>query len=337
MSLSGKGFAQEKEYKIAAIGFYNFENLFDTLDTPDKDDYEFLPGGLRRYDSATYWDKLDKLSDVVSRIGTDITPDGSAILGCAEIETDIPLNDLVKNPKIAARNYQVIYRDGPDKRGVDVAMLYQPKYFTPENIRSVSVNICGTDTLKDFFSRDILYVKGKLDGETIHVMVNHWPSRRGGESTTNPLRKHAACVCMAISDSIMASDASAKIIIMGDLNDDPNNESVRKVIGAKKDKDKVAKGGFFNPWWSYYSKGIGTTAYNDAWGLFDQIIVSEGWLKPSSDKFFFYQSKIWNEDFMLTKTGQYKGYPLRTYDGDTYAGGYSDHLPVVLYFVKEKK
>jgi len=329
--------AQKTEYKIAAIGFYNFENLFDTLDTPDKDDIEFLPDGLRRYNSTTYWDKLDKLSEVVSRMGTDLTPDGPAILGCSEIETEIPLHDLVKNPMLANRNYQVIYRDGPDKRGVDVAMLYQPKYFTPEDIHSVSVNICGRDTLKDFFSRDILYVMGKLDGETIHIMVNHWPSRRGGEATTNDLRNHAACVCKTISDSILARDSAAKILIMGDLNDDPNNESVRKVLGAKKDKKKVSTGGYFNPWWSYYSKGLGTTAFNDSWGLFDQILVSEGWLNPAENNFYYYRSRIWNEDFMLTKTGQYKGFPLRTYEGDMYAGGYSDHLPVVLYFIKEKK
>lgn len=329
-------FAQSKDFNVAVIGFYNFENLFDTLDTPDKDDVEFLPSGSYNYNSKIYWDKLGKLSDVVSEMGTDLSPDGPAILGLAEIETNLPLNDFVKQPKVASRNYQVVYHDGPDKRGVDVALLYNPKYFDLNYSKSINVNICGADTLKNFYSRDILYVNGLLDGELIHVMVNHWPSRRGGEASTDDLRKHAACVCKTIADSILTKDPKSKIFIMGDLNDDPNNESVKKIIGAKKDKDAVTSKGFFNPWWNFYSRGFGTTAYQDAWGLFDQILLSEGVLNKKYGGYFYYQPKIWNPDFIKTKTGQYKGYPMRTFEGTDYNGGYSDHFPVVVYLLKEK-
>lgn len=324
----------KQQYKVAVIGFYNLENFYDTLDNPMVNDEEFLPSGPRNYSGTVYKDKVLHLATVISEMGININPDGPALLGVAEVENDTVLNDLVHHPLIVKRDYKIVHYDSKDARGVDVGLLYNPKYFTVENSDKLFVQLPG-GTKDAYFTRDILWVKGKLDGETIHVYVNHWPSRSGGEERSAPARNAAAQVCRSHMDSILKIEPNAKFVVMGDLNDDPNNESVAKIINAKGKADDVRKGGMFNPWMDLYKKGIGTLAYQDAWGLFDQILISHPWLSKDQKGYFFYQQHIFNKEYMVENIGRYKGYPMRTWDGNRYRGGYSDHFPTYLIFLKK--
>lgn len=326
--------AQKKDYKPIVLGFYNLENLFDTLDNTLINDEEFLPSGPRNYNGSIYFDKLDKLATVISQMGIESNPDGPAFLGVAEVENDTVLNDLVKHKLLEKRHYKIVHYDSKDARGIDVGFLYNPKYFKVEASDKLYVQLPGGS--KDaYYTRDILWVKGKLDGETVHIYVNHWPSRSGGEKRSAPGRNAAAQVCKNHIDSIAKIEPDAKIVIMGDLNDDPINESVAKILGAKAKADDVTKGGLYNPWTELYKKGTGTLAYQDAWGLFDQIIISYPWLNKNQKGLFFYQQHIFFKEYLVENQGRYKGYPMRTWDGNTYRGGYSDHFPTYLVMLKE--
>lgn len=334
IGLLSSAFAQKGQYKVAVIGFYNLENFYDTVNNPVVNDEEFLPSGPRNYNSAIYWDKVGKLASVIAQIGTDMNPDGPAVLGVAEIENDTVLNDLTHHALLQKRGYRIVHYDSRDARGVDVAMLYNPKYFTVEQSDKLFVQLPGGS--KDaYFTRDVLWVKGRLDGETIHVYVNHWPSRSGGEERSAPARAAAAAVCRRHIDSIQKAEPGAKILLMGDLNDDPVSPSVTKVLGAKGVAKEVGKGELFNPWMELYKNGVGTLAYQDSWNLFDQIIISEPWLNKNQSGFFLLGPRIFNKEFMTENMGRFKGYPMRTWDGNTYRGGYSDHFPTYLLLVKK--
>jgi len=330
---TGSSMAQGKQMQVAAIGFYNFENLFDTIDQPDVIDEEFLPRGIKNWTGDKYWDKLSKLDEVVSKLATDLTPDGVAILGVAEIENRGVLEDFVKQKGVASRKYKIVHYDSPDRRGVDVGLLYNPKYFTPEYSIALPLVILD-ETGNRNYTRDVLYVRGSFAGEQLHIMVNHWPSRRGGEAATRGLRNAAADICRHVADSIQAIDPNAKIIVMGDLNDDPVNESLKKHLRAQKDIKLMKAGDFFNPFENFYLKGVGSLAYQDAWSLFDNIIISGGLAGKEAKGFHYYKAEIYNKPFMVQKSGRYKGYPMRTFDFDVYMGGYSDHFPTYIYFIK---
>jgi predicted extracellular nuclease len=328
--------AQEnkQQYKIAIIGFYNLENFYDTLDNPMVNDEEFTPYGPKNYNGTIYWDKVDKLATVISQMGADRNPDGPALLGVAEIENDTVLKDLVRHKLLEERKYKIVHYDSKDARGIDVGLLYHPKYFTVETSDKLFIQLPG-GSKDDNYTRDILWVKGKLDGETIHIYVNHWPSRRGGEERSAPARDAAAQVCRNHMDSVIKTEPHAKFVVMGDLNDDPVNNSVANIINAKGNQKNVKPGGMFNPWTSLYKKGIGTLAYQDAWALFDQILISYPWLNRDQRGFFFYQQHIFNKEYMVENIGKYKGYPMRTWDGNRYRGGYSDHFPTYLILLKK--
>jgi hypothetical protein len=326
--------AQKKQYKSAVIAFYNLENLFDTVDNTLINDEEFLPKGDRNYNTGIYKDKLGKLSTVISQIGTEFNPDGPALLGVAEVENDTVLKDLIAEPLIAKRKYKIVHYDSRDARGVDVGLLYNPTYFSVETSDKLFVQL--PSGAKDaYYTRDVLWVKGKLNGETIHVYVNHWPSRSGGEKRSEPGRIAAAAVCRQHIDSIQKADPKAKIVVMGDLNDDPTNKSVADVLRSGGKEDLSRKGTLFNPWLDLYKRGIGTLAYQDAWGLFDQIIISTPWLDKNQSGFFFYQQHVFNKEYLVENNGRYKGYPMRTWDGNSYRGGYSDHFPTYIIVIKE--
>lgn len=328
-------FAQEKNYKIGLIGFYNLENLFDTIDGPNND-AEFLPNGKNHYNKKIYLDKLSKLTDVISQIGTDFSLDGLSIMGCAEVENKSVLEDLCRQPKIINRNYKIVHYDSPDERGIDVGLLYNPVYFNPKFSEPLFVDIKNDDGTPRY-TRDILYVYGMYYGEPLHIMVGHWPSRRGGEEASAPGRTKAADVCRHKVDSIVNLNPDAKIIIMGDLNDDPISPSVAVILKAKGKKEEVKKGGLFNPWIDYYKQGSGTLAYNDVWNLFDQIIISSAFISKNQTGFFFKQANIFHKPWMEQQAGRFKGYPFRTYDFDKYIGGYSDHFPTFVVLLKEIK
>lgn len=334
LTISVSAFSQKHNYKVSLIGFYNLENLYDTVDNPIVDDEEFLPNSPRRYDSRIYMDKISRLSDVISQMGTDINPDGLAMIGVAEVENDTVLKDLVHAPKLKARNLKICHYDSPDRRGVDVGLLYNPKYFTVLYSAPLFVKL-PTGAKDAYFTRDVLFVKGLLDGDTTYVFVNHWPSRSGGEERSRPGRFAAAGVVKNIVDSLTAIDKSAKILIMGDLNDDPISPSITKVLGAKGKIADVKEGGIYNPWVDMYKNGIGTSPYQDAWGLFDQILVSQGFLAKSQPGYFYHNAIIFNKDFLVQKTGKWRNYSKRTWDGITYNYGYSDHFPVYITLLKK--
>jgi endonuclease/exonuclease/phosphatase family metal-dependent hydrolase len=327
-------FAQKQQYKSAIVAFYNLENFYDTVDNPNINDEEFLPNGPKNYNSKVYWTKVEHLATVISQIGTDINPDGPALLGVAEIENDTVLNDLIHHPLLKLRNYSFVHYDSRDIRGVDVALLYNPKYFKVLESRKLFVHM-PTGAKQTFFTRDVLWVKGLLNGDTINVFVNHWPSRVGGEQRSAPGRAAAAQVDKNFIDSIEKINPDSKIIVMGDLNDDPISPSVTKVLGAKENMEDVKPGELYNPWIDMYKKGLGTLAYQDAWGLFDQIMINYPWLNKNQTGFFYYQPHIFNKAFMIENIGRYKGYPMRTWDGNIYRGGYSDHFPTYIILLKK--
>ncbi len=323
----------QSQYKVGIVGFYNLENLFDTINQPEVNDDDFTPDGANLYTPAVYKDKLGKLSDVIGDIGTDVSPDGLSILGVAEIENISVLKDLAAMPKLKDRNYQIVHFNSPDRRGIDVALFYNPRYFTVRASESLLVPLKNSDGTP-YFTRDVLYVYGSYCGEPMHFFVNHWPSRRGGEEASAPSRALAAGVAKAKIDSIYKADPNAKIILMGDLNDDPVSPSLTKVLGTVGDKAKVKPQGIYNPWVGYYKEGIGTLAYNDAWNLFDQIVVSYPFLDKTQSGFFFQKASIYKKEFMIQKQGRYKGYPMRTYDYSIYMGGYSDHFPTYITLLR---
>lgn len=333
LCLTSVCFGQEKKYKISAIGFYNLENLFDIKDSDDTNDSEFTPSGSKQWTKDKYKEKLSNIAKVVNDLGKENTKDGVAILGVAEVENRTVLEDLVKQKQIRRKNYQIIHQDSPDRRGIDVALIYQKELFTPTYHKYHPLIIYRED--ERVFTRDILHVSGILDGEHIHVLVNHWPSRSGGEKRSRPGRNAAAKLCKSISDSIKIKEPLAKIFIMGDLNDDPVSPSLKNILQARSKRDKTPDGGFFNPMYAYYKKGIGSNAYRDAWSLFDQIIISEPLLRKEQEGFFYYKAVIHNPNELVQSFGQYKGYPFRTFAGDTFIAGYSDHFPVYLYLLKE--
>ncbi len=325
--------SQNSKSNQGLIGFYNLENLFDTIDAPDINDEEFTPKGPRLWNSAKYFDKLTNMSSVISQIGTNLNPDGLAILGVSEIENRNVVEDLISQPKLKNRNYHIIHFDSYDNRGIDLALIYSPKYFSPTHAKPVPVKIY--DGTKQIFTRDILVVSGLLMGEQVTFMVNHWPSRRGGESLTNPWRISAASECRKIADSLLTINPDSRIVIMGDLNDEPTSPSVKNYIKTSGNLKKLKQGEMFNTMEHFFVRGIGTLAYKDAWGLFDQIIISDGWIRDSKKGLVFEKSFIFNKEFLLQKTGKYKGYPLRTFNGNEYAYGFSDHLPVFISFTKK--
>lgn len=325
-----------EEYKVSAIGFYNLENLFDTLDSPNTNDADFLPSGRLAWNTEKYVSKQKNMASVIKQLATDLTPDGVAMLGVAEVENRKVLEDLVAQEDLKNRGYQIVHFDSPDERGIDCGLLYQPKYFSLAGARAVPVPLTDPKTQAKDYTRDILYAAGTFDGDMIHVMVGHWPSRRGGESASEWARKAAASVCRQLTDSILALDAKAKIVIMGDLNDDPTNKSLTDVLKAKGSTENLKKGELYNTMYDHFKNGNGTLAYRDSWNLFDQMIVSQGFVSKKEGGWQLYKSYVFNQPWLLQKEGAFRGYPFRTYVGDIFINGYSDHLPVYLYFLKKK-
>ena len=327
---------QGADYKVASIGFYNLENLFDTLDTPDTNDADFLPGGRLLWNTEKYISKQHNMAKVISQLGTELSPDGVALLGVAEIENRKVLEDLVAQPELKSRKYQIVHYDSPDERGIDVGLLYQPKYFVPLGSKAVPVVLKDPKTGDKDFTRDILYVAGTFDGEPIHVMVGHWPSRRGGEAGSAWMRAAAAQVCKNLADSLKKTDPNAKIIVMGDLNDDPDNKSMTEVLKARRSADELRADELYNPMYDLFKSGNGTLAYRDSWNLFDQIVVSKGFVNKKTGGWQLYKAMVFRQPWLLQTEGAFRGYPFRTFVGDIFINGYSDHLPVFLYFLKRK-
>lgn len=349
--------AQAKKYIIHTVAFYNFENLFDTINGPNNDE-EWLPNGVQNWTSAKYKQKLHNLARVLAEIGSTDNPNNSpTLIGGAEIENRGVLEDLVKEPLLAGKDYGIVHFDSPDKRGIDVALLYQKSHFKPTSYKNIPLLIYKNQlnsnvkekndkddasddksevdkNLDRVYTRDILLVTGFLDGEEVNIMVNHWPSRSGGEKKSSPFREAAGRLNRKIMDSIYKINPNAKIITMGDLNDGSYNKSVKEGVGAKRYKEEVKQFGVYNPFEEMFHKGNATLFYRDAGDIFDQIMVSETLIQKDMSSFRYWKAGIYNKPFMITTVGQYKGYPLRHSMTEI---GFSDHFPSYIYLIKEVK
>lgn len=319
--------AKTKESTVYGIGFYNVENLFDTIHDANKNDYDYLIGGKLDWNREKYSSKLTNIAKVLSEMGSDKTPNGPAVIGLAEIENFRVLLDLILQPELKNK-YQYLHYEGEDKRGIDCALLYNPELFLPQHSLLVPSKPLGGDTIHK--TRGFLVVSGLLGGEKITLIVNHWPSR-GAES---PVRVHAGEQVKLITDSIYNLNSHAKIVVMGDLNDDPMDPSVAVALGAKKHVKNVKSKGLYNPWWEILEdKGVGTLLYRGKWNLFDQIIISEPLLKAKSG-LHFVEAEVFMRDYLFEQEGKYKGSPFRTFGGKKWLNGYSDHLPTLIYLAK---
>lgn len=333
--LTGRGalFSQITESPIVGVAFYNVENFFDTIHDPGKQDEDFLPTSAYHYNSAVYQEKLSHISEVIASISSEACDNRLGLVGLAEIENDRVLNDLVHQEAIDSLHFKFVHFDSPDARGIDVALLYNPQYFRVLHSTPVTVSLYNTDgSIKP--TRDILWVYGTLLNEPVHILVNHWPSRRNGKDESSHFRAAAAGICKHLTDSLMNADPHVQIVLMGDLNDNPSDSSVAIVLNTK-EKPDATSGHLYNPWYSIYREGKGTLEYNDNWNLFDQIIFSNSFITTPIHGLHLLESHIFNRDFLITHSGRFKGYPHRSYAGKYYIHGYSDHFPV--YSIIEKQ
>lgn len=345
-------FCQSKRYKIHTIAFYNFENLYDTIDDEFTNDDEWTPNGAQHWTTEKYQQKLKNLARVISEIGTPENSNSPVLIGGAEIENRNVLEDLIKEPNLLQLDLGIIHFDSPDKRGIDVALLYQKKYFRPTSYSNIPLIIYKKETSKKeeepeildeeveikkenrkrIFTRDQLLVSGFLEDEEIHIIVNHWPSRSGGEKATSFFREEAGKLNRKIIDSLQQINPNAKVLTMGDFNDGPLNKSIKIGLGAKGIKTEVKESDLYNPFEELANKGMGTIAFRDSWNIFDQIIMTESVIKNDFSKFNFWKAGIFNKPYLIQKSGTYKGYPLRNTIADA---GFSDHFPVYIYLIKE--
>jgi len=326
--------AQEKKYnyRVYGVGFYNLENLFDTINNNGKYDHEFSPSGARQWDGRKYWSKISNLAQVIAQMTSPTTPMGPAVLGVSEIENKSVLDDLVRDPQIRKWGLQVVHHDSPDRRGVDVGLLYNPRFFRFESVTNHTLTIAGKP---EFRTRDQMCVTGMLGDRRVSIIVNHWPSRLGGQEQSSYLREAAADLSKHIADSVWAVDPGRGVIIMGDLNDDPDDKSVAVNLGAKKEAKNVKPHEFYNPWWRLLrDKGVGTLAYKGSWNLFDQIVVSGNLLDENAGELDLrlFKHQVHNFDFLFDRQGARQGQPLRTYSGGVWLNGYSDHFPTEVFF-----
>lgn len=327
----------QKKYSVYGVGFYNQENLFDTCHDEGKRDYDFLPTGSYKWNAMKYNHKLNNMSRALADMGTDVLPNiGCAIIGLAEVENSKALDDLIAQPALSARNYQYVHIEGPDRRGIDCALLYNPSLFSVKNTRLVPyVQKLKKDSA--FYTRGFLTVSGTLADENVAVIVCHLPSR----FSESFYRELGAEQVKAIKDSLLNDDPNCKVFIMGDMNDDPIDKSMAGILKGKANIKDVNEGDMYNPWYNILVKeGVGTLLYQGSWNLFDQILVTPNLLNKDDKKDFsslkFWKNQIFKRDYLFQTEGKYKGSPKRTTAGGVWLDGYSDHLPVVIYLVKEQ-
>ena len=330
-------YCQTTTYKIRTISFYNVENLFDTIDNPETFDEDFTKKGKYGYTSKIYWDKIENIGKVISEIGFDKTKSGPAIIGLAEIENRHVLEDLISSKNLKDGRYKIIHFDSPDRRGIDVALLYKENLFKPLDQKAFEVRLWD-ESGKRIFTRDQLLVTGLLEEDLIHIIVNHWPSRRGGQIRSSSRRAKSAFVTSQIIETIHNEFVNPKIIIMGDFNDDPVDISIKEGLKSVGNVKDLKKDLFYNPMEEMFIKGFNTLAYRDGLNLFDQILLSESCISPNNsyETFQFYKAGIFNPDYLRTQNGRYLEYPYRTFQNSTYNSGYSDHFPVYIYLIKKE-
>ena len=302
------------------IAFYNLENLFDTVDDKHTNDNDFLPTSRKRWTQKRYDRKLYKLGTAISKIGHLQTDKLPVIVGLAEVENRQVIEDLLSTKDLEGTNYGIVHYDSSDERGIDVGLIYNEDYFTVESSETLSVYLEDEHGSRDY-TRDILLVSGTLFGEKIHVIVNHWSSRRDGKDETNHKRMAAAREVIEAIGQLRVEEENPKIIVMGDFNDNPNNESIKYL---------VENGSLYNPMDTVWSYDKGSQSHDFKWNLFDQILVSSNFLNADVNQLRFDDADVFNEKFLTQYKGKYKGQPFRTFVGKKYKGGYSDHFPVYI-------
>ncbi len=311
--------------ELATIAFYNVENMFDHIDDPNVDDSEFTPSGTNAWTEKKSLEKILKIGKVIYslRNSSNQTPD---IIGLAEVENARVIKTLLSIKEIKELGYDFVHFDSPDKRGIDVAFLYKKNRFSVESSSVIPVKMEG---LKP--TRDILKIIGQLDGESFVFYVNHWPSRSGGEAGTAPFRIGAGRILRKEFDDLMKINPNAKVMIMGDFNDNPNDKSLKNSLIAKTKLTEMVSPDLFNPYFALSRKGDGSNLFNDVWFNFDQIIISDQLINPGRG-FRFSEAKVFRANFLFQTTGRYRGYPARSYSEGNI--GYSDHLPVYINLVR---
>ena len=328
--------AQEnkRNFKIHTVAFYNLENLFDTINDVNKNDEASPIMEIRFNRGKIYREKVSNMAEVVSQIGFDVTKRPPSIVGICEVENRMVVEDLISDEKLREYNYGIVHYESPDDRGIDVGLIYNKDVFKVKNSNSHDVFITDNNSSKRRNTRDQLVVSGHLDGELMHFIVNHWPSRGADETK----RIAAAEVNNFIIDSLRNKYESPKIITMGDFNDDPFDKSIKKILGAKKNINDSKKNDLYNPFETILvDEGVGSNAYRDKWQLFDQIILSKPFLDKNYKDYQLYKAGVFNKSFLINKKGKFKGYPFRSFSYGTFTGGYSDHLPPYIYLLKEIK
>ncbi|MCJ7467702.1 MAG: endonuclease [Maribacter sp.] len=314
-------FRRNTASNLYTIAFYNLENLFDTDDTPSKRDKDYTPSGLLRWGEKRYKTKVFKLAKTIAEIGRATSQKVPVLVGIAEVENKQVLNDLLRSTPLQATDLGYVHYDSPDERGIDTALLYDKTHFEVLHSEPIALHILNLDGLRDY-TRDILYVHGKLNGEEIHIFVNHWPSRRDGAMETDYKRIQAAEMILETMNQIKESQENPNYIVMGDFNDDPTSRSISRLMETNE---------LYNPMEKLHDPSRrGSTSYRHSWSLFDQIIVSHNFFEFAKGSHFFDHANIFDEQFLKAYKGKYKGSPFRTYSGSNYLGGQSDHFPVYI-------
>jgi len=334
MLFSQSLYAQDDGSIRRIIAFYNLENLFDTIDHPDTYDEDYTPTGKLNYTSIDYWRKLKGLSSVITGIGRREDSSGPHILGVSEVENRQTLEDLISQPGLDSLPYAIVHVDSPDLRGIDVALIYREDLFFPLSHEAFEVPLWD-ESGQRIYTRDVLWMHGIMDAEEIHLLVNHWPSRRGGASRSSPKRMKAAYVNKKIVQRIRSENPNPKILIMGDFNDDPTDKSLVQGLGCQSLK-RLDSSGFFSPMIQLFKRGHNTLVYRDQIHLFDQILLSGNFVdSDTKDGFRFARASVHNPLILHVREGKYRGYPNRSFQNGKYAGGFSDHFPVFVELIKE--
>ena len=325
--------AQNAKRELYGVGFYNLENLFDTIHDDSKNDYEFLPEGKYKWGTLKYTNKVRNIATVLNDLGTDVLPMGMAVVGVCEVENSRVLKDVVRHEILAPRGWKFIHIEGEDKRGIDCALLYNPELFRPSNSRLVPYT--SEDGGTAYKTRGFLVVTGIIAGETVHFIVNHWPSRYAKPM----VRERAGVIVRQLKDSLLAAMPESKVIVMGDMNDDPDDKSINEYLGAVCKKEEVrTPGTLYTPWLTLLrEKNSGTSVFEEKWNLFDQIMLSGNLVGNNSNTLQLYRNEIFSREYLFEQKGRYKGCIKRTHTGGVWLNGYSDHLPVIVYLAKSKK
>ncbi|MCE1188108.1 MAG: endonuclease/exonuclease/phosphatase family protein, partial [Ignavibacteria bacterium] len=319
--------SKKAESDTIAIAFWNVENFYDTLDDQNKKDDDFLPNGSYQWTKERFDKKMEHLGQAIKDMNDKKGPD---MIGMAEVENRWVLEQLIKT-NLSGLDFSIAHIDSPDERGIDAALLYNSKKFELVSLRGDTVSLADK-----YPTRLILHAELKtIFGDIVHVFVNHWPSRRNGQDKSEINRVTAATVLKGEVDKLLAANKNARIVIMGDFNDEPDNNSILKTLDAGLYTcDSVKQNTtLHNVSWERKGKGEGTLKYRDTWNCLDQIIISPDVLTDAQFKYICGSYTIFRPDYLIQHGGKYDGSPFPTYGGTRYLGGYSDHLPVFAKFI----